>query len=133
MLVASADTAVDALAFRQGWLAHRSRPALYQVSVRSLAALIGRRLGGDSCLSSDFVGNDKPSVYAHLRGLLSHGRSPFRSCPHLILVPLGVTFGILPFQKGLVLVQGTCTPQVSRHARHTNRVHRRTRVERFGL
>ena len=31
--------------------------------------------------SAIIVGQYKPSVYAHLRGLLSHGRSPFRSCP----------------------------------------------------
>jgi hypothetical protein len=55
-----------------------------------------RRLGGECCLSDYFVGNDKPSVYAHLRGLLSHGQSPFRNCPHLVLVPCGITFGILP-------------------------------------
>ncbi len=86
MLVASADSAVDALAFRHRWLAHLAGPALYQVSVRSLAALMERRLGGDGCLSGYFVGNDKPSVYAHLRGLRSHGRSPSRSCPRLVSV-----------------------------------------------
>ena len=32
----------------------------------------------------------KLSVYAHLRGLLSHGWSPFRSCPHLVLVPFRI-------------------------------------------
>jgi hypothetical protein len=60
---------------------------------------MGWRLSGDSCLSMLYVGNDKLSVYAHLRRLLSHGRSPFRSCPHLVLTPLGITFGILPFQR----------------------------------
>jgi len=70
------------------------------------------------------TGSDKPSVYAHLRGLLSHGRSPLRSCPLLVLAPLRFTFGILSLKKGLVLVQGTCTPQVSRHARHTQVVNR---------
>ena len=33
-----------------------------------------------------FVGNDKPSVYAHLRGVLSHGWSPFRNRPRVVLV-----------------------------------------------
>ena len=37
----------------------------------------------------------KPGVYAHIPRLPLHGRSPFRSCPHLVLTPLRITFGIL--------------------------------------
>ncbi len=121
MLVASADTAVDARGSRHGWLAHRSRPALYQVSVRSLAALMGRRLGGKS--QTQRLRTPSRASFPRLVTL------PQLPSPRVVL--LKRSFGILPFQKGLVLVQGTCTPKVSRYARHSQADNRRWLAFRF--
>ena len=78
--------------FRDGWPTHRSPPALYRVSVRSLTAL--RR-----CFLPT-VGH--PSAVAGLSYFVNRSHRWYTA-----------------FLKTFVLVQGTCTLLVNRHARRT--------------
>ena len=89
---------------RDGWLTRLSAPALYQVSVRSLAALRRRFLPTVDC----------SSAVAGLWYLVDRSHSWYTA-----------------FLKTFVLVQGTFTPQVIRHARRTKSLNRRWLVFRF--
>src|SRR6056297_1055921 len=42
---------------------------------------------------------NRPGAYAHLRRLPPHGRSPFRSCPRLVLLFRCRSFGILSLES----------------------------------
>ena len=53
---------------------------------------------------------DRPGPYAHLRRLPPHGRSPFRSCLHLVLAFRDQSLGILT-SESFSRIQGTFTPQ----------------------
>ena len=83
--------------FCDGWPTHRSPPALYRVSVRSLTAL--RR-----CFLPT-VGH--PSAVAGLSYFVNRSHRWYTA-----------------FLKTFVLVQGTCTLLVNRHARRTKSVNR---------
>ncbi len=65
--------------------AHLELPASNVISVRHLEGL------GENAADGEI----QVDTYAHIRRLPPHGRSPFRSCPRLVLSSFGFTFGRL--------------------------------------
>ena len=100
---------------REAWPTHLSAPALYRVSVRNLAALTRMRLTTTLCQLTDTFAGFLPTV-------------SYPSAVALVSYLVNRSHSWYPaYLQTFVLVQGTHTPLVIRHARRTKRF-KRTRT-----